>query len=65
MSSPAIKAARTELEDAEAAILSYYRDMAEGKAGNIITAFMAIARSVHRASGMLAVADQENDTPTP
>lgn len=52
----AAEAAREELEDAEAAILTWYRDMAEGNAGNIIPVFMAVARSVHRASGMLKVA---------
>ncbi len=54
----AIAKAREELETAEATILSWYRDLAEGadEAGtHIIPVFMAVARSVHRAAAMLEV----------
>lgn len=57
MNTPAIKAAKEELETAEATILGWYQKIAEGNSdgSGVIQVFMAVARSVHRAAGMLEV----------
>ncbi len=68
-----IELAIAELETAEATILTFYRDMSasvedpdEDEGANMIAAFTAISRSVHRAAAILTVAAvmaEEEDHP--
>lgn len=69
MSSPAIRAAKEELETAEATVLSFYASFTgddNTEPANMIQVFTALARSIHRAAGMLEVAaheEEEGDKP--